>query len=39
VQIEYINQVYIGFGQQILPSSSNAENIKDMADFWRFRPN
>ncbi len=37
--VEYTNTVaYLGFGQQVIPNATKAENIKDMEDFWRFRP-
>jgi hypothetical protein len=36
--VEYFGGVYMGFGQQVVPSITKAENIKQMADFWIYRP-
>jgi hypothetical protein len=36
--VYYFGECFIGFGQQVIPNATKAENIKDMTDVWFFKP-
>lgn len=38
VALWFRSGAYIGFGQQVVPNTNQGEVIRDVNDFWRFRP-